>query len=390
MESFLGSLDFALSVVIGLALLVILIVLHELGHAIVSRRNGVVVEEFGIGFPPRAWAKKLKNGVLFTINWLPLGGFVKLKGEHDSAKGKGTYGGASLLAKTKILLAGVAINWVTAALIFTVLALVGLPKALPNQFSVESDTTVVNQPVQAVVVAEGTPAEQAGIKTGDEILTIAGQEINSPDQLREVTSQHASQQVDVTYNRDGQTTQATVTLTDGSDPQKGYLGVGSAQQSAIRATWSAPIVGIGTTIQFTALTFEGLGQLFANLGTGLVSKLSTNEQVRDSGEKALEEAGANVAGPIGILGNIFPQAREAGLVALLYLTGIISLTLAVINVLPIPALDGGRLFVTLIFRALRKPLTKEIEEKIQATGFLVLMALVVLVTVVDVGRIAGN
>ena len=89
-------------ILIGLFTLVILVVIHELGHAIVARRNGVIVEEFGIGFPPKAWAKKLKNGILFTINWLPVGGFVKLKGEHDSDDKKGDYGAASYWQKTKI------------------------------------------------------------------------------------------------------------------------------------------------------------------------------------------------------------------------------------------------------------------------------------------------
>ena len=85
----LGVLNFVLSILIGIFLLVLLVVVHELGHAIAARRNGVVVEEFGIGFPPRAWSKKLHNGVLFTLNWLPLGGFVKLQGEHDAANKKG-------------------------------------------------------------------------------------------------------------------------------------------------------------------------------------------------------------------------------------------------------------------------------------------------------------
>jgi regulator of sigma E protease len=392
MESILGSLDFALSVIIGLALLVILVVVHELGHAIVARRNGVVVEEFGIGFPPQAWKKKLKNGVLFTLNWLPLGGFVKLKGENDAAKEKGSYGAAGLWAKTKILLAGVAVNWITAAAIFTILALVGIPKVLPDQFSVSADTTEVRQPVQAVFVAEDTPAAATGIVVGDEILTIAGESVETPEKLQEITKGHAGETVEVVYRQqdNGQTLTKTVKLTDGSDPEKGYLGIASSQQATLRSTWSAPIVGVGTTVQFTVVTLDGIGQLFVNLGKGLASKLSTNEQTRDSGAQALEEAGANVAGPIGILGTIFPQAREAGLVILLFLTGIISLTLATINILPIPALDGGRLFVTLLFRLLRKPLTKEIEERIQATGFVVLIGLIILVTIVDVGRITGN
>lgn len=106
-----------LGILIGLIVLVILVTVHELGHAIVARRNGVVVEEFGIGFPPKAWGKKLKNGILLTLNWLPLGGFVKLQGEHDAASKKGDYGAATFWQKTKILLAGVVINWLVAVLL---------------------------------------------------------------------------------------------------------------------------------------------------------------------------------------------------------------------------------------------------------------------------------
>ena len=143
-------------------------------------------------------------------------------------------------------------------------------------------------------------------------------------------------------------------------------------------------------MQYTQLTFQGLGQLVSNVGTGIVSKFSGNEQTRKAGQEALNEAGDGVAGPVGIFGNLFPRAREAGPTVLLLLTGIISLTLAVMNVLPIPALDGGRLFVTLLFHALRKPLSKETEERIHATGFLVLMGLVVVVTVLDIGKLASG
>ena len=141
-------MELVFGVLLGLIILVLLVSVHELGHAIVARRNGVIVEEFGIGFPPRAWSRKLKNGVLFSLNWLPLGGFVKLQGEHDAANHKGDYGAATFWQKTKILLAGVFINWITAVVLLTILAITGLPKILPNQFAIAGDTTISTQPVE--------------------------------------------------------------------------------------------------------------------------------------------------------------------------------------------------------------------------------------------------
>lgn len=162
-------MELLFGIIVGLFILVFLVVVHELGHAIVARRNGVVVEEFGIGFPPRAWSKKLKNGVLFTLNWLPLGGFVRMQGESDSADQPGDYGAATFWQKTRILLAGVVANWIVAALLLTVLAVVGLPKILPNQFTVASDTTMVKKPVEITLVGDNSPAAKAGLQVGDQV-----------------------------------------------------------------------------------------------------------------------------------------------------------------------------------------------------------------------------
>src|SRR5688572_318848 len=115
-------MELLIGIVTGLIILILLVAVHELGHAIVAIKNGVGVDEFGIGFPPRAWVRKLKNGTLFTLNWLPLGGFVRLQGEYDSADNKGDYGAASFWQKTQILLAGVLVNFVVAAVLLTVLA----------------------------------------------------------------------------------------------------------------------------------------------------------------------------------------------------------------------------------------------------------------------------
>jgi regulator of sigma E protease len=373
-----------IGIIVGIIALTFLVVVHELGHAIAARRNGVVVEEFGIGFPPRAWDKKLKNGILFTVNWLPLGGFVKLKGEHDAASKKGDYGAASFWVKTKILLAGVLINWLTAAIILTILAITGLPQVIPNQFSIADDSKVVKQPVQLSSVSDDFPASKSGLQSRDKILRFAGQEVKTTDDFINLTHQYAGQSVEVIYNRGGVESTAKVHL---RNTGKVVFGASLVQPSETRSTWSAPIVGVATTGQLTWETFKGLGTLVGNLAGGVTSQFSGDPDVRKAGSAEVAAAGDSVAGPIGILGVIFPAAQQAGLTQLLLLTAVVSIALAVMNVLPIPALDGGRWFTMAAFRLARKKLTREREEKIQAIGFMALIALVVLVTVADVGKI---
>jgi len=345
------------------------------------------VEGLGIGFPPGAGKCKLKSGIVFSVNWLPLGGFVKLQGEHDSASQPGDYGRASFWQKTKILLAGVAINWLAAAVILSCLALVGLPKILPNQFAVPSDSSVTTGPVEVGFVDESMPAGKAGLQPGDELVSLDGSPIANSDALSQMTEQSRGETVEIAYKRDGESKVADVKLRSDNKDERGYLGVSSGQRETIKATWSAPIVGFGTAAQFTWVTLEGLGNLVSDLVGGLVMQIGADEATKEQASAKLERAGASVAGPVGILGVIFPEASQAGFVQVAYLTAIISLTLAIMNALPIPALDGGRWFTMVIFRLLKRPLTKEREEAIQATGFLVLIGLILLVTVADVIKI---
>ena len=377
-------MEILLGVVVGLLALTFLVVVHELGHAISARRNGVVVEEFGVGFPPRAWSKKLKNKVLLSINWLPLGGFVKLQGEFDAADQKGDYGAASYWTKTKILLAGVFINWLTAAVLLTVLAITGLPQVIPNQFSIEGDTKTLYQPVQLGILSSDYPAANAGLKSRDKILRFAGHEVKTTQAFIDLTREYKGEQVEVVYKRDGDEAIARVTL---RDEGKTVFGASIVQPTQNRSTWSAPIVGIGTAGQLTWETLKGVSGLVVNLVNGVVLQLVGNEDQKKAGSEEVASASDSVAGPVGILGVIFPAAQQAGFTSLIMLVSVISIALAVMNVLPIPALDGGRWFTMTIFKVLRKDLNKEREEKIQATGFLILMALVVLVTVADVGKI---
>ncbi|MES2630898.1 MAG: M50 family metallopeptidase [Patescibacteria group bacterium] len=370
-----------IGIIVGLIVLVILVAAHELGHAIVAKRNGVVVEEFGIGFPPQAWGKKLKNGVLFTLNWLPLGGFVRLQGENDSASKKGDYGAATFWQKTKILFAGVLVNLLIAIVLLSILAVTGLPKIIPNQFSVASDTTIVSKPVQLGTISSDYPAAQAGLKTGDQIVSIDGEPIDTTAEFIALTKENRGETIEVVYVRDGKESTVNVAL---RDADSAVFGATLGQRESIKATWSAPIVGVVTAGQFTVVTIQGLGQLIVDFFGGLFGQLNPSEDGRKAATEQLDRAGASVAGPVGILGVIFPAASEAGFSQVIFLAAIISLTLAIMNALPIPSLDGGRWFVTALFKVMKKPLTKEREEKIHGTGFMVLLGLILLVTVADV------
>ena len=369
-------------ILLGLFILVLLVVAHEFGHAFAARKSGVVVEEFGIGFPPRAWSKKLKNKVLFSVNWLPLGGFVKLQGEHDEAIKKGDYGAAPLKSKAVILLAGVVANWLIAVVLFSILAVVGLPKIIDNQFVVSSDVKTQLGQVTIVSLKEDYPAVKAGIQKSDKILSVDGVNIASTKQFIDITKQNAGKTINVLIERGNSEFNQNVELL--SDSQNSVFGANLGQSEKLKSTWSAPIVGLAITWQLTVETLKGLGSLVGNVASGIVMQLSFDQSVRDSASQKLGTAGDSVAGPIGILGVLFPDASRMGVETVLLLTAIISLTLAVMNILPIPALDGGRLFVTLLFRAMKKPLTKETEEKIHGTGFAILMGLVVVITFLDI------
>lgn len=368
-------------IILGLVLFVALVVVHEFGHFFMARRNGVDVEEFGIGFPPIAWGKKLKSGLLFTINWLPLGGFVRLKGEHDADTAKGSYGAATLWAKTKIIAAGVVVNLLVAIIMFTLLALIGMPKLIDDQFTVASDTKVVKSEVLVGLVEEGSPAADAGIKSRDQLISVGQPDmqaiaITSAEQLPEATSSMAGQVVEVTYEREGATQVTEVKLRSSqevenskqTDNPKGYLGIVPTEYTLQRSTWSAPIVGLGLTKQFSLLTYNGL----ASIATGLFR-----------GDTA--QATSQVSGPVGVF-VLIRDGSELGIQFILMIIAVISLTLALMNALPIPALDGGRLFVTYLYRILHKKLTPKAEDMIHGVGFAVLMGLFVLITVVDVRR----
>lgn len=370
-----------LLLILGLILFILLVVVHEFGHFIAARRGGVVVEEFGIGFPPRAWSKKLESGLLFSLNWLPLGGFVKLKGEHDADTHKGSFGAASLSTKVKVMVAGVGMNLLTAFIIFTFLALVGMPKLIENQFTVQRDTKITKNNVLVGFVEADSPASKAGLLVRDRIVSISADKdqpitIDSAEALPKATKLLEGKNVALSVVRDGKPLTLTVQLRSTNDVEqskktdtpKGYLGISPTELTLRRSTWSAPVVSVGLIKQLTTLTLQGLGSAISSLFRGNTS-----------------QASAQVSGPVGVF-VLLKDGSLLGYQFMLMIIAVISLTLAIMNVLPIPALDGGRLFVMLGYRLFKKPLTEKAEDRIHGTGFALLMVLFVLITIVDVRR----
>ncbi len=396
-------MNIVIGIIVGLLVLMVLIVAHEFGHFIAARRNGVRVKEFGICFPPRAiawqkgkdgkwhrlpkskWKKPDNDSLIISLNWIPIGGFCAMDGESDADTKKGTFGAATFWQKTKILFAGVAMNWLVAFIILTVLAITGLPQFIDNQFSIESDAHTDPAPVLVSSVQENSPAAKAGFEPGDRIQSINGQEVKTGSEIIEYNNQHPGEKLDYSVLRNNETKTLTPTLNQKDSEY--LLGVSMAtSQTLTRYTWSAPIVGAATTVQLTGETFRGLGMLLWNLGSGIASQINPDAAVREQGRQTIGSVGDSVAGPVGIIGIIFPAFTSTGPTNLAFLAALISVALACMNVLPIPALDGGRWLLIAIFKLRKKKLTKEKEEKIVGRAFLVLLALIVLITILDITK----
>lgn len=404
-------MNIVFGIIIGLIILMLLVVAHEFGHFIAARRNGVRVLEFGIGFAPRvvAWVRnpawqKGKKGVkkwlklpktewdkpqktlIFSLNLLPIGGFCAMDGESDADKRKGAFGAASFWAKTKILFAGVAMNWLVAFVLLTILAFTGMPQFITGQFRLKTDSQVIGEGVMVYEVMPDSPAEQAGFEAGDKIISAGATEVLYPSDVTDYGSINAGKEVSFVVLRGEEELELHPTLNpEGSEYN---LGVSmSYGQTFVRSTWSAPLVGAVTTIQLTGETFRGLGVMVWDLVSGVASQFSTDSVVREAGKSAIQSAGDSVSGPVGIIGVIFPAFAESGAANLTFLAALISVSLACMNVLPIPALDGGRWLLIAIYKLRGKTLTKETEERIVSRAFMVLLMLIVIISILDVIRL---
>ncbi|MEK7620321.1 MAG: RIP metalloprotease RseP [Patescibacteria group bacterium] len=341
----------------------LLVFVHELGHFVMAKRMGMKVEEFGFGFPPRLWGVK-RGETVYSINWIPLGGFVKIKGESgEQAQDSDSFASKPAWKRFVVLVAGVAMNLVLAAVLFSIGYMAGLPsiidESLPSSARVESHEITVMQ------VVEGSPAAEAGVVSGDVIASIDGQVFTADTEARDYFATNAADGVDVLIYRSDES-YTTYTLTSEYLQSVDTTGVGIAFVSTGLVSYpffSAIGQGVYTTYQFTIEILKAFGGLIADL------------VIR-------QEVAVDLSGPVGIA-VMTGQVAAMGLIYLLQFTAVLSINLAIINVLPFPALDGGRILFLAIEKIRGRAVNQKIEVAVHNLGFMLLMVLVVLVTYKD-------
>ncbi len=334
----------------------LIVFIHELGHFLMAKRVGIQVEEFAFGFPPRIFAWK-KGETVYAINALPLGGYVRMRGEDSEDTDPRAFGQKSALQRGLVIVAGVTMNVVLAWIVLTFILV--LPASLKG-----GDNVLI-----ADVVA-GSPAAGAHFQAGDILLKINETTIKKPQELADFTSSHKGQTVNVTVRHQGQEQTKSVTLGSTSTPLGVSVSNFSLADVASQPAWKAPI----TAIQEIWFVIKGnvmfIGSLIGGL-LGLAPKVSTEA----------------VSGPIGIYG-LVAQFAALGWVYLLFILAQLSLAVAVFNILPIPALDGGRLLFIVINRIFnRKLVPQRIEAIAHTIGFALLIGLFLLITVNDIVRL---
>ena len=357
-----------MTIILFIAILGILVLVHEGGHFLAAKLSGVRVDEFGFGFPPRLLSRR-RGETLYSVNLLPFGGFVRIAGEEGNAddEPERNFSRKPLLKKLGMLLSGVGMNWLLAAVLFGVIAVAGAPVAVPD------DEGFAGASVTITGVAPGSPAQNAGLSTGDTIVAVAPgrsapQSVSRIDVVQEFLRSHGDEEVQMTVRR-GQT-EMTVSVVPRKEPPdgEGPLGVSLARVAFVSHPWyEAWWRGA-----FLA------GMMTVSLADGFVDMLRT---AFTDGELA-----EGLSGPVGIAA-LTGEVRTLGFIFLLNFIALLSLNLALINVLPIPALDGGRVVTVVLEKLTGKRIPTKALAWVHAAGFIVILFFVMALTVRDVRQL---
>ncbi len=350
------------SIGVFILVLFVLVIAHEWGHFFVARKFGVRVYEFGFGFPPKIAKMFHKNGTDYTLNWIPLGGFVRLKGEDGSESGDtDSFAHKKIWQRLAILLAGVVMNFALGYVIFLGLFMTGIDMPAQQQ---DASAIVSEKRLMVGGVMKGSPADFAGFSAGDEITKIDSVEFPPAEQVKKIISEKTGASVVIDLNRQGEKKNLVVTP---GEIQPGVTGIGinMVDVVSVRYPFTAAVVKAGTeTKDVSFLIFRTLGEIF--------SKLIRHGELQEG-----------VSGPVGIA-VVTGKVAHSGFGPLLQLTALLSINLGVLNVLPIPSLDGGRALFVVLEKIVRKKMRAEIEQYAHMIGFGLLMLLVIAVTYRDV------
>lgn len=334
-----------MNVVYTLIILCVLVLVHEFGHFAVAKLNGIKVHEFAIGMGPQVVSRQGPE-TRYSIRLLPIGGFVSMEGEDEASDDARAFCNKSVLARMAVTFAGPAMNFIFAAIFFMIAFMYfGLPASngLIGDFE------------------ETSPAAVAGLAEGDVITSLDGQQVENWDDIAlYMQGVSAGDTVQVGYMRDGEFYTVAVETALNEETGGAMLGV---RQGVERANlWGSLKIGCATTLNFTVMLVVSLWQMV-------------------TGEVAVD-----VAGPVGMVGMV-GEFADVGLIYLFLFAGILSVNLGVMNLLPIPALDGSRLVFLAIEGIRRKPIDREKEAMVHLVGFVLLMMLMGIVTYLDIERL---
>jgi regulator of sigma E protease len=346
------------SVVAFVLVLGVLVFVHELGHFATAKWAKIKVEEFGFGYPPRVLTFMKRGETIYTLNLLPLGGFVKMLGEEDPTH-PDSFASKSPLKRAIVLVAGSFMNLVLAITLIALISMMGAPFGPPTGR------------VEINGIAANSPAEAAGLQAGDYILYIGGQRVRSISTLQTLVQRFYDRPVTVTVERNGQ--ELEVKLTPRSKPPEGQGAMGvtiSDERAKITNPIAALGIGFSKTAEVTVGTLGGFGQIFTRMARG-----EPNQE-------------AAVTGPVGIAQMAGEIASTGKIIDLLFFTALLSINLAIINLMPFPALDGGRLLFVII-EALRggRRIDPRKEGMVHLIGMMVLLTLIAFISYFDIVRL---
>ena len=373
------------TIITFILVLSLLVFVHEFGHFWAARIFGLKPKEFGFGFPPRVWGiyrsidgkwKQVRGGkevtdaadTIYSVNWIPMGGFVNIGEDEEVSDDPNHFTNKPIWQRAIILSAGVAMNIVLAAVLIIFGLMIGLPQAVDD---VHPKAQVSDRRIQIVQVLPDSPAAAAGVELGDIIASIDNNQFTKYKELQQFVDERAGQELSYKIKRGKGEIVARVTPVIMEETGRGGIGIAIAETGIVKYPWYLAIQeGIKTTVFLTWAIILAFCELFKNLimGNGVSVEL---------------------AGPVGIAA-LTGQMARMGFVYLLQFTALLSINLAIINFLPIPALDGGRVLFLIIEKIRGKSMKRALEAGLNQAFFVLLMLLVLIVTFRDVARYADK